>query len=150
MNRENNRRRGDKLAGIRLNRMNILMICIGLIIATLMAVSMYRTTVSVKDIVTVTNNYLSNQSAGGMLRDFATNLGEQAMAFVQSGEVGSAKSYEAQMEVINARLAQYEPETSNSAAANSEFTTAVEAFRARNSLEISAMRLAAATMPAGK
>ena len=148
MNRENNRRRGDKLAGIRLNRMNILMICIGLIIATLMAVSMYRTTVSVKEIVTVTNNYLSNQSAGGMLRDFATNLGEQAMAFVQSGEVGSAKSYEAQMEVINARLAQYEPETSNSAAANSEFTTAMEAFRARNSLEISAMRLAAATMPA--
>ena len=85
MNRENNRRRGDKLAGIRLNRMNILMICIGLIIATLMAVSMYRTTVSVKEIVTVTNNYLSNQSAGGMLRDFATNLGDQAMAFVQSG-----------------------------------------------------------------
>ena len=147
MNRENNHRRGDRLAGIRLNRMNVLMICIGLILATLMAVSMYRTTVSVKEIVEVTNNYLSNQSAGGMLRDFATNLGEQAIAFVQSGEVGPAKSYEAQMEVINARLAQYAPETSNSAAANTEFSAAVDAFRARNSLEISAMRLAADTMP---
>ena len=147
MNRENNHPGTGRHAGIRLNRMNILMICIGLVLATLMAVSMYRTSGSVKEIVTVTNNYLSNQSAGGMLRDFAGDLANQAMAFVQSGEVGPAKGYEAQLNVINTKLEQYAPETSNSASANSEFNRALEAFRVRNSLEISAMRLVAETMP---
>ena len=146
MNREHNSS-GGKLAGIRLSRMNILLICIGLVLATLMAVSMYRTTDSVKEIVTITNNYLTNQSTGGMLRDFAGNLAEQAIAFVRSGEVGPAKVYEAQMGAIDAKLEQYSPDTFNSAAASTEFSTAVDAFRARNELEVSAMRLAAETMP---
>ena len=133
--------------GIRLNHLNILMICIGLVLATLMIVSMYRTTGSVKQVVTVTNNYLTNQQTGGMLRDFAGSLSDQAMAFVQSGEVGPAKAYEAQMNVISAQLEQYEPETSNSAAANTEFSTALEAFRGRNQTEKIAMRMAADAMP---
>ena len=58
MTRENEGGKGKKRTGIRLNHLNILLICIGLILATLMAVSMYRTTVSVKDIVDVTNDYL--------------------------------------------------------------------------------------------
>ena len=146
MNREHKEEPGGKLAGVRLNRLNVVMICIGLVLATLMAVSMYRTTVSVGEIVNVTNNYLSNQQTGGMLRDFAVNLSEQAMAFVQSGEVGPAKAYESQMNVINAQLKAYEPESANSAAANTEFVTALEAFRGRNSTELIAMRLVADTM----
>ena len=78
MNMEHKDEPGGKLAGVRLNRLNVVMICIGLVLATLMAVSMYRTTVSVGEIVNVTNNYLSNQQTGGMLRDFAVNLSEQA------------------------------------------------------------------------
>ena len=139
--------RSRRNTGIRLNHLNILMICIGLVLATLMIVSMHRTTDSVKKIVTVTNSYLTNQQTGGMLRDFAGSLADQAMAFVQSGEVGPAKAYEAQLNVINGQLEQYEPETSSSAAANTEFTTAVEAFRGRNQTEKIAMRMAAEAMP---
>ncbi len=138
--------RSRRTTGIRLNYLNILMICIGLVLATLMIVSMHRTTDSVKEIVTVTNSYLNNQQTGGMLRDFAGSLADQAMAFVQSGEVGPAKAYEAQLNVINGQLEQYEPETSSSAAANTEFTTAVEAFRGRNQTEKIAMRMAAEAM----
>ena len=138
---------GGKRSGIRLNHLNIIMICIGLMLATLMAVSMYRTTDGVKAMVTFTNNYLSNQSTGGMLRDFAENMGSQALAFVQSGDISAAKSYEGRMNAINAQLEQYEPDTFNSAAAHTEFSGAVEAFRHRNETEKTAMRLAADTLP---
>ena len=146
MNREHKGGSGRN-TGIHLNHLNILMICIGLVLATLMVVSMYRTTDSVKQVVTVSNSYLTNQQTGGMLRDFAGSLSDQAMAFVQSGEVGPAKAYEAQLNVINAQLEQYEPETSSSAAANTEFNRAMEAFRGRNQMERVAMRIAADTMP---
>ena len=116
MNRGNEGNSGKKGAGIRLSRLNIVMICIGLVIATLLAASMYRTTVSVRGVVTFTENYLTSQQAGGMLRDFAGELGELAISFVQSGEVGPAKAYEAKMNVINAQLELYAPETSASAA----------------------------------
>ena len=148
MSRENEGHSGEKSAGIRLNHLNILMICIGLVIATLLAVSMYRTTVSVSGIVSFTNNYLASQQTGGMLRDFAGDLSEQAIAFVQSGEVGPAKAYEAKLNVINAQLEQYEPAASASAAANTEFENALAAFRGRNEMERKAMRLAADTMAA--
>ncbi len=147
MNRGSKDNSAGKRSGIRLSRLNILMICIGLVLATLMAVSMYQTTGSVGEIVTVTNSYLSNQQTGGMLRDFTGNLSEQAMAFVRSGEVGSAKAYEAQMNMINAQLAQYDPEKSNSAAANTEFSAALEAFRGRSQTEKVAMRMIAESLP---
>ena len=147
MNRGNEDNSGKKRAGVRLNHLNIVMICIGLVIATLLAVSMYRTRVSVKEVVSFTNNFLTSQQAGGMLRDFTGELGDLAISFVQSGEVGPAKAYEAKMNVINAQLEQYAPEASASAAANTEFENAVAAFRGRNEMERKAMRLAADTMP---
>ena len=147
MNREHKGGNGRKPSGIRLNRLNIGMICIGLVLATLMVVSMYRTTGSVREIVTVTNNYLTNQQTGGMLRDFAGSMGSQAMAFVRSGEPGAAKAYEGMMNTINAQLEQYDPESSNSAAANAEFINAMNAFRSRTETEKTAMRLAADVLP---
>ena len=136
-----------KKTGIRLNSLNIVMICIGLVLATLMAVSMYRTTESVKQIVSFTDNFLVNQQTGGMLRDFAGRLSDQAMAFVQSGEVGSAKSYESQLNIINGQLDQSTSDTFISAAANTEFTTALEAFRGRLQTERIAMRMVAESLP---
>ena len=111
---EYNRRSGDKSAGIRLSRLHIVLIFAGLILALLMTVSMYQTTRSVGEVVEFTNNYLTNQQTGGMLRDFSQRMSEQAMSFVQSGDVGSARSYEGQLNTINVQLAQYEPQTSTS------------------------------------
>ena len=140
---------GGGHGGVRLSHLNVLLICVGVILAALMAVSMSRTTNSVRETVTFSDNYISNQQTGGMLRDFATRMGEQAMAFVQSGEPGPAQAYEGQMAVINAQLEQYSPETSNSDDAGAAFLEAVGAFRERNATEKRAMRLAADTMPQG-
>ncbi len=139
--------RGDRGNGIRLNYLNLLLTCVGLVLCVLMVYTMYRTTTSVNGIVTVTNDYLNNQQTGGMLRDFSENLYEQAMSFVRSTEPGLAMAYEAQMNVINAQLDKYEPESSNSEAANEALMRAVDAFRARGKMEAKAMRLAADTLP---
>ena len=147
MNREQHDGSG-KRQGVRLNHLNIVMICIGLVLATLMIVSMYSTTDNVKQIVSFTNNYLVSQQTGGMLRDFAGRLSEQATAFVQSGEIGPAKAYEAQLKVINEQLELHSAETAISAAAATEFDTALEAFRGRLQTERIAMRMAAESMPA--
>ena len=149
MNRESKSSPGGKNTGIRLSVLNIVMICIGLVLATLMAVSMYRTTDSVQNIVSFTNNYLTNQQAGGMLRDFAAEMGEQAEDFVRTGNPGSAKAYEARMNIINEQLDQYDSNNSASVAADEAFSGAVEAFRARNETEWTAMRLVADTLPEG-
>ena len=147
MSREQKGLSGGKNTGIRLNHLNIVMICIGLVLATLMGVSMYRTQTSVGEIVTVTNDFLTNQQTGGMLREIASGLGEQAMAFVQSGEVGPAKAYEGQMNAISAQLEQHDTSTFNSVAAGEAFNKALEAFYSRNGTEKTAMRLVADTMP---
>ena len=136
-----------KNTGIRLSRLNVLLICVGLVLVTLMAVSMHQTTSNVKEIVTLTNNYLSNLQKGGMLRDFAQSLGEQAAAFVQTGEPGYAKAYEGQMKTISEVLDQYTPESSNSEEANAAFLTAVRAYQDRQAEELRAMRLVADSMP---
>ncbi len=146
MNREQQDGTG-KRQGIRLNHLNIVMICIGLVLATLLVVSMFRTTDTVKQVVSFTNNYLVGQQTGGMLRDFAGNLSEQAVAFVQSGEIGPAKAYEAQLKVINEQLELHSAETAISAAAATEFDMALEAFRGRLQTERIAMRMAAESMP---
>ena len=147
MNRKQTADRKERTGGIRLNQLNVTLIIVGLVIAVLMVITMYQTTESVNEIVTVTTNYLNNQQTGGMLRDFAGNLSGQAMAFVQNTEPGLAMAYEAQLNVINAQLKQYQPETSNSDAANEAYQRAVDAFRARGKTEAHAMRLAAGALP---
>ena len=147
VSREAEENTGRKHKGVHLNRLNMLLIGIGLILALLMVISMYETTRSVREIVTLTNAYLSNQQTGGMLRDISEGMSEQAMAFVQSGEPGPAKAYEGQMNTINAQLELYDPEISNSAEADEAFQKAVKAFRARCGTEKKAMRLTADTLP---
>ena len=147
MNRENESRSGEKNGGIRLNHLNILLICVGLILVVFMAVSMYRTTTSVKDVVSFTNSYLASQQTGGMLHEFDGNLADQAMAFVQSGEPGPAKAYEAQRDIINAQLDTYDSEASVSEASYEEFRKAEKAFRSRCEAQERAMRLVADTLP---
>ena len=136
-----------KRAGIRLSRLNVLLICVGLVFIALMVFSMSQTTSNVKEIVGLTNNYLSNMQTGGMLRDVAQRLGEQAAAFVQTGEPGYARAYEGQMDTIKAQLDLYTPESSNSKEANEEFMKALGAYQERQAVELRAMRLVADNMP---
>lgn len=150
MKRDSSRGSGAGNGGIKLNHLNVALICIGLVICALMVVMMYQTTNSVKEIVTVTDNYLVYQQTGGKLQSVSRGLGESAMAFVRSGELGAAFAYESQMAVVENQLALYSPEQSASDAANEYLETAVNAYRERCAMEIRAMRLAADSMPPPK
>ena len=44
-------REGQNGKGVRLTHLNVVMICVGLVIAALMAYSMYQTTSSVRNVV---------------------------------------------------------------------------------------------------
>ena len=93
-------REGQNGKGVRLTHLNVVMICVGLVIAALMVYSMYQTTSSVRNVVTVTESYMTGQMTGGMLRDMSGKLSELAAEFVRSPEPGTAKAYEAQMKVL--------------------------------------------------
>ena len=137
-------------SGIKLNHLNVVLICIGLAICALMVVTMYQTTVSVNEIVTVTDNYLIYQQTGGKLQSVSKGMSETALAFVHSGEPGAAFGYQTQLGVVEDQLALYSPEQSTSEAANQYLETAVNAYRARCAIEVRAMRLAADSMPPPK
>ncbi len=139
-----------KHGGIKLSHLNVVLICIGLVICAFMVVTMYMTTSSVKEIVTVTDNYLIYQQTGGKLQSVSKGMAESAMSFVRSGEPGAAYGYESQTAVVEEQLAIYSPEQTTSEAANEYMETAIAAYRARCEIETRAMRLAADDMPKPK
>ena len=150
MNRDTGNSSGANHGGIRLNRLNFTLILIGLVICAVMVVTMYQTTGSVKEIVTVTDNYLVYQQTGGKLQGISKGLAEQAMAFIRGGEPGTAYAYESQMQILEEQLDAYVPEISNSETANEVLLRAINAYYARRDIELHAMRLQADTFPEQK
>ena len=132
--------------GIRLNHLNLLLISVGLILCALMVISMYQMTSSVKNIVSVTDTFLNNQQAGGMLRDLSSGMSEQAMAFVQSGEPGPANAYAGQMNALSEQLALYEPAPGNRPS-DAAYQEALDTYNRQRETDIRAMRLVAETLP---
>ena len=139
---------GKRRAGIRLSHLNILLIVIGLVISAFMVYSTYQTTNSVSGIVTMTDTYLNNQQAGGMLRDVAAGMSELAAAFVNSGEPGIVMSYEGQRNALLAQMDLYISDSAGGGDADEAYQQAVETFFAQSAVEEHAMRLAADVMPA--
>lgn len=138
---------GKTQAGIRMSRMNVVMIGVGLVISLFMVLSMYNSNRSMNEIVSVTENYLKNQQSAGKLNDISTGMGEQAMAFVQGLDPGLAFSYVGQMGALEEELDDFDPESYSSGAAGEYMVTAIEAYRSRCATELRAMRLAADTLP---
>ena len=136
-----------KHAGIRLNHLNILLSTVGLIIAALMVFFTYQTTESVTDIVSVTDTYLDNQQAGGMLRDVAASMAEQAMAFVRDGQPGPASAYDEQRNAVLTRMKLYMAGSAGGKAADEAYQQAVDTFNMQYAVDLRAMRLVADTLP---
>ena len=139
---------GRKNKGIRLNYLNLLLAILGLVLAALMVYSTNQTTDSVAGIVEVTDTYLNNQQAGGMLSDVAPALGQQALAFVQSGEPGPANAYNGQWNALRTQMDLYVFSKDNESEADSAYREAMNIFSAQNAADVRAMRLVADTLPA--
>ena len=147
VNRNGEKDSAPKSRGVRLGQLNVLLICVGFVISALMIYSTYQTTGTVNDIVAVTGDYLNNQQTGGMLSDMSEDMTERATAFVRDGDPGAAHAYAGRMNAMNAQLAAYAPEDSDSIAANEPLLEAVALYRTKCETEARAMRLAADTLP---
>ena len=144
MNQQQNKR-----PGIRLSRLNVFFIVIGLVIALLMAFSMYQTAASFHQIVSVTEAYLSSQQTAGMLKNISDSMSEQCIAFIHSGTPDLTHAYFGQYAAINAQL-EADASFRDSDASEDEFMTrALDTFEAKKKTEIRAMRLMADTLSMG-
>jgi len=139
----------NKHSGIRLSRLNVFFIIIGIIIALLMGFSMYQTTVSFHQIVSVTESYLSSQQTAGMLKNISDGMQEKCVAFIHSGTPDLTHAYFGQYAAISSQLEVYSS-IRNSEASEDEFmAAALETFETKKETEIRAMLLMADTLPMG-
>ena len=134
------------VGGIRISRLNIILIAVALIIALLMVLSMYQTTDRFNEIVDVTDDYLTSQSAAGMLSDLSASLAEQSLAFVNTGSPDLAQAWAGQYAAISAQLDAYHREIGESSP-DAFMGTAIRVFRLNAATELRAMRLAAEDLP---
>ena len=93
-----------KKRGVRLSRVNVLLIFLGLVIALFMVFSMYETNRSFNQIVNMTESYLSSQQTAGMLSNIANGMSEQCAAFLRTGEPDCVHVYAGQLSAINAQF----------------------------------------------
>ena len=138
-----------KKRGVRLSRVNVLLIFLGLVIALFMVFSMYETNRSFSQIVNMTESYLSSQQTAGMLSNIANGMSEQCAAFLRTGEPDCVHVYAGQLSAINAQIKANETMQSSDESRDEFLAKAIEAFRAMNETEIRAMRLMADTLPMG-
>ncbi len=138
-----------KKRGVRLSRVNVLLIFLGLVIALFMVFSMYETNRSFNQIVNMTESYLSSQQTAGMLSNIANGMSEQCAAFLRTGEPDCVHVYAGQLSAINAQIKANETMQSSDESRDEFLAKAIEAFRAMNETEIRAMRLMADTLPMG-
>lgn len=138
-----------KKRGVRLSRVNVLLIFLGLVIALFMVFSMYETNRSFNQIVNMTESYLSSQQTAGMLSNIANGMSEQCAAFLRTGEPDCVHVYAGQLSAINAQFKANETMQSSDESRDEFLAKAIEAFRAMNETEIRAMRLMADTLPMG-
>ncbi len=139
----------SKSRGIRLAPLNTAMICVTAVLALLIGVSIYLSSRSVNSVVTVTRSYMRLQSSAGMLRDFAGSMSDQALLFVQRGEIGSAHAYAGQMGALQSQVDEPNQYGDTLPAAAAEYRRALESFREGSRTEIAAMRLVAENLPKG-
>ena len=135
--------------GVHLNRLNVFLIFIGLVLMLFMVFSMYETNNSFNQIVSVTESYLSSQQTAGMLSNIANNMSDQCADFIKTGEPDCAHVYAGQLSAINAQIASNESLKAEDDTEDEFMAKALAAFRAMNETEIRAMRLIADTLPMG-
>ena len=135
--------------GIHLNHLNVLLIFIGMVIALFMVFSMYQTSNSFNQIVSVTETYLSAQQTAGMLNNISVDMAEQCTAFIHSGTPDLTYAYAGQLNAIDGQI---EANAAYADAGESEdefLVKALAAFRTKIATETRAMRLMADTLPMG-
>ena len=135
--------------GVHLNRLNVCLIVIGLVLMLFMVFSMYDTNKSFNQIVSVTDAYLSSQQTAGMLSNIANGMSDQCADFIKTGEPDCVHVYAGQLSAMNAQIISNENAKTENDNEDVFMVKALAAFRAMNETEIRAMRLMVDTLPMG-
>ncbi len=134
--------------GIRLSRVNIVLLAVTVIGSIGMLIATNRLNSAYQQLIEETGKYIITQQDAGMIEEFSGSMLSESRSFLQTGDPAHVMAFYSQMDVIRRQLdSSGTSETKGTAASDRYLEEAVEAFRTLAEQDAYAMRLKAETMP---
>ena len=134
--------------GIRLSRVNIVLLAVTVIGSIGMIIATNRLNSAYQQLIEETGKYINIQQDAGMIEEFSGSMLSESRSFLQTGDPAHVMAFYSQMDVIRRQLdSSGTSETKGTAASDRYLEEAVEAFRTLAEQDAYAMRLKAETLP---
>ena len=134
--------------GIRLSRVNIVLLAVTVIGSIGMIIATNRLNSAYQQLIEETGKYINTQQDAGMIEEFSGSMLSESRSFLQTGDPAHVMAFYSQMDVIRRQLdGSGTSETKGTAASDRYLKEAVEAFRTLAEQDAYAMRLKAETLP---
>ena len=134
--------------GIRLSRVNIVLLAVTVIGSIGMIIATNRLNSAYQQLIEETGKYINTQQDAGMIEEFSGSMLSESRSFLQTGDPAHVMAFYSQMDVIRRQLDRSgTAETKSAAASDRYLEEAVEAFRTLAEQDAYAMRLKAETLP---
>lgn len=134
--------------GIRLSRVNIVLLAVTVIGSIGMIIATNRLNSAYQQLIEETGKYINTQQDAGMIEEFSGSMLSESRSFLQTGDPAHVMAFYSQMDVIRRQLdSSGTSETKCTAASDRYLEEAVEAFRTLAEQDAYAMRLKAETLP---
>ena len=134
--------------GIRLSRVNIVLLAVTVIGSIGMLIATNRLNSAYQQLIEETGKYIITQQDAGMIEEFSGSMLSESRSFLQTGDPAHVMAFYSQMDVIRRQLdGSGTLETKGTAASDRYLEEAVEAFRTLAEQDAYAMRLKAETLP---
>ena len=134
--------------GIRLSRVNIVLLAVTVIGSIGMIIATNRLNSAYQQLIEETGKYINTQQDAGMIEEFSGSMLSESRSFLQTGDPAHVMAFYSQMDVIRRQLdGSGTSGTKGTAASDRYLEEAVEAFRTLAEQDAYAMRLKAETLP---
>ena len=134
--------------GIRLSRVNIVLLAVTVIGSIGMIIATNRLNSAYQQLIEETGKYINTQQDAGMIEEFSGSMLSESRSFLQTGDPAHVMAFYSQMDVIRRQLdSSGTAETKSTAASDRYLEEAVEAFRTLAEQDAYAMHLKAETLP---
>ena len=134
--------------GIRLSRVNIVLLAVTVIGSIGMIIATNRLNSAYQQLIEETGKYINTQQDAGMIEEFSGSMLSESRSFLQTGDPAHVMAFYRQIDVIRRQLdGSGTSETKGTAASDRYLEEAVEAFRTLAEQDAYAMRLKAETLP---
>ena len=134
--------------GIRLSRVNIVLLAVTVIGSIGMIIATNRLNSAYQQLIEETGKYINTQQDAGMIEEFSGSMLSESRSFLQTGDPAHVMAFYSQMDVIRRQLdGSGTSETKGTAASDRYLEEAVEDFRTLAEQDAYAMRLKAETLP---